>query len=67
MTIRALVTNDDGIASAGIRALAGASAQTALLQVTDLSTGFVQQASVNIAPEASAPFGVENRISADTG
>jgi hypothetical protein len=51
-------TDSTGTARMRVRVLADAPAQTALLQVTDASTGFVQTASVAIAPSSNAPLTV---------
>jgi hypothetical protein len=49
-------TDNTGTAVVRIRALATAPAQTALLQVTDLGSGFIQRASVTIAGTTGAPL-----------
>lgn len=51
-------TDSSGTARMRVRVLADAPAQTALIQVTDLSTGFVQTASIAIAPSSNAPLTV---------
>jgi hypothetical protein len=52
-------TDSTGSASARIRVLADATAQTALLQITDLSSGFTQRTSVTIAPSSNAPLNAQ--------
>jgi hypothetical protein len=42
-----------------IRVLADASSQTALLQITDLGSGFTQRTSVSIAPASNAPLNAQ--------
>lgn len=49
-------TDNTGTARARIRALPDAAAQTALIQVTDLGSGFIQRASVTIAGTTGAPL-----------
>ncbi|MGE5094479.1 MAG: hypothetical protein ACM3SO_05025 [Betaproteobacteria bacterium] len=49
-------TDNTGTATVRIRALATAPAQTALLQVTDLGSGFIQRASVTIAGTSGSPL-----------
>ena len=51
-------TDSSGTARMRVRVLADAPAQTALIQVTDLSTGFVQTAAISIAPSSNAPLTV---------
>ena len=53
-------TTSDGTGTARmrVRVLPDAPAQTALIQVTDLSSGFVQTASISIAPSSNAPLTV---------
>jgi len=53
------VTDSTGTASIRIRVLADATSQTALLQVTDLSSGFTQRTSVSIAPSSNAPLNAQ--------
>src|SRR5207302_557382 len=56
----AVVTTDSsGVARVRVRAGASAGPQTALLNVTDLSSGFVQSASVSIAPAGNAALTVQ--------
>ena len=52
-------TDDTGTARMRIRVLADAGAQTGLLQITDLSTGFTQRASISIAPSSNAPLNAQ--------
>ena len=52
-------TDDTGTARMRIRVLNDASSQTALLQVTDLSSGFTQRTSVTIAPASNAPLNAQ--------
>jgi hypothetical protein len=54
-------TTSDGTGTARmrVRVLADAPAQTALIRVTDLSSGFVQTASISIAPSSNAPLTVQ--------
>jgi hypothetical protein len=52
-------TDDTGTARIRIRVLADATSQTALLQVTDTSTGFTQRTSVTIAPSSNAPLNAQ--------
>src|SRR5206468_7535006 len=47
-------TDSSGTARMRVRVLTDAPAQTALIQVTDLSSGFVQTASISIAPSSNA-------------
>jgi hypothetical protein len=49
-------TDSSGTARMRIRVLPDAPGQTALIQVTDTSSGFVQTASVSIAPSSNAPL-----------
>ena len=51
-------TDNTGTARIRIRALQGAAAQTAQLQVTDVQSGFIQRASVTIAGTTGAPLAV---------
>ncbi|HET7729723.1 MAG TPA: hypothetical protein VFK48_06790 [Usitatibacter sp.] len=53
------VSDDNGIASVRVRVLSDATAQTALLQVTDVSSGFTQRASVTVAPGSNAPLNAQ--------
>jgi len=60
LSISGTTTSDDtGTARMRIRVLADAPAQTAILQVTDTSTGFVQRTSVTIAPSSNAPLNAQ--------
>ena len=52
-------TDDTGTARMRIRVLSDAGSQTALLQVTDVSTGFSQRTSFNIAPSSNAPLNAQ--------
>ena len=52
-------TDNTGTARMRIRVLADAMSQTALLQVTDLSSGFTQRTSVAIAPSSNAPLNAQ--------
>lgn len=52
-------TDNTGTASVRIRVLADATAQTGLLQVTDLGSGFTQRASLTIAPSSNAPLNAQ--------
>ena len=52
-------TDDTGTARMRIRVLADATSQTALLQVTDLTSGFTQRSSVTIAPSSNAPLNAQ--------
>jgi hypothetical protein len=61
------VTDASGVALVRIRATAGAPSQTALIQVTDGSSGFTQRASVVIAPTANAPLAVSPTVIAFQG
>jgi hypothetical protein len=53
------VTDDTGTARIRIRVLPDATSQTALLQITDVSTGFTQRTSVTIAPSSNAPLNAQ--------
>ncbi|HZZ92635.1 MAG TPA: hypothetical protein VFE23_08730 [Usitatibacter sp.] len=53
------VTDATGTARIRVRALTDATAQTALLRITDIASGFVQTASVSIAPSTSSPLVVQ--------
>jgi hypothetical protein len=53
------VTDDTGTARMRIRVLPDATSQTALLQITDVSTGFTQRTSVTIAPSSNAPLNAQ--------
>jgi hypothetical protein len=53
------VTDDTGTARIRIRVLPDATSQTALLQITDTSTGFTQRTSVTIAPSSNAPLNAQ--------
>lgn len=52
------ISDSTGTASMRIRALSNAGAQTAILQVTDTTSGFTQRASVTVAPGSNAPLTV---------
>lgn len=52
-------TDSAGSARIRIRALQDAGSQTALLQITDISSGFTQRASVTIAPSSAAPLNAQ--------
>jgi hypothetical protein len=52
-------TDSSGTARMRIRVLADAASQTAILRVSDLSSGFTQDASVTIAPSSNAPLTVQ--------
>lgn len=52
------VTDSSGVARMRVRVLSDAPAQTALIQVTDTSSGFVQTASITVAPSSNAPLTV---------
>lgn len=52
-------TDNTGTARMRVRVLADATSQTALLQVTDLSSGFTQRTSVSIAPSSNAPLNAQ--------
>lgn len=52
-------TDDTGSARMRIRVLNDATSQTALLQVTDTSSGFTQRAAVTIAPSSNAPLNAQ--------
>lgn len=54
-----VLSDDAGVAAARIRVLADASAQTAMILVTDLSSGFSQRASLAIAPGSNAPLNAQ--------
>lgn len=57
------VTDDSGTASIRVRALADATAQTGLIQITDVTTGAFTRAGINIAPSSNAPLNAQpNRI-----
>jgi hypothetical protein len=53
------LTDDTGTARIRIRVLPDAMSQTALLQVTDVSSGFTQRTSVTIAPSSNAPLNAQ--------
>jgi hypothetical protein len=58
------LTDSTGTARMRIRVLSDASPQTALLQITDTSSGFFQRTSVGIAPSSNAPLNAQpDRIS----
>ena len=52
-------TDDTGTARMRIRVLNDATSQTALLQVTDVNSGFTQRTSVTIAPSSNAPLNAQ--------
>jgi hypothetical protein len=52
-------TDNTGTARMRIRVLADATSQTALLQVTDLSSGFTLRTSIAIAPSSNAPLNAQ--------
>ena len=52
-------SDQTGIASIRIRVLGDALSQTALLQVTDVATGFNQRTSFAIAPSSNAPLNAQ--------
>lgn len=52
-------TDSTGTARMRIRVLADAMSQTALLQVTDLSSGFTQRTAVSLAPSSNAPLNAQ--------
>lgn len=52
-------TDSAGSARIRIRALQDAGSQTALLQITDISSGFTQRTSVTIAPSSAAPLNAQ--------
>lgn len=52
-------TDNTGTARMRIRVLADAMSQTALLQVTDLSSGFTQRTAVSLAPSSNAPLNAQ--------
>ena len=58
-TTATTTTDDTGTARMRIRVLNDATSQTALLQVTDTSSGFTQRASVTIAPVSNAPLNAQ--------
>ncbi len=53
------VSDASGVARIRIRVLTDANSQTALLQVTDVATGFVQRTSFAIAPSSNAPLNAQ--------
>lgn len=53
------VTDESGTARIRIRALADAPAQTALMQITDLSSGSFTRAGISIAPSSNAPLNAQ--------
>ncbi|MEO5693679.1 MAG: hypothetical protein ABIQ72_11185 [Usitatibacter sp.] len=60
LSITGTATSDQsGFASIRVRVLPDALSQTALLQVTDLSSGFTQRASFGIAPSSNAPLNAQ--------
>jgi hypothetical protein len=52
-------TDNTGTASMRVRVLSDATSQTALLQVTDVSSGFTQRVAVTIAPSSNAPLNAQ--------
>ena len=52
-------TDDTGTARMRIRVLPEANSQTALLQVTDTSSGFTQRTAITIAPSSNAPLNAQ--------
>lgn len=52
-------TDDTGTARMRIRVLPEANSQTALLQVTDTSSGFTQRTAITIAPASNAPLNAQ--------
>lgn len=60
LSISGTATSDNtGAARIRIRVLPEATSQTALLQITDTSTGFTQRTSVTIAPSSNAPLNAQ--------
>lgn len=53
------LTDDTGTARMRIRVLADAGAQTGLLQITDVGSGFSQRASLTVAPSSSSPLNAQ--------
>jgi hypothetical protein len=52
-------TDSTGTARIRVRVLSDATSQTALLQITDVSSGFTQRTSVAIAPGSNAPLNAQ--------
>lgn len=52
-------TDNTGTASMRVRVSSDATSQTALLQVTDVSSGFTQRVAVTIAPSSNAPLNAQ--------
>lgn len=52
-------TDDTGTARVRVRVLADAPAQTGLLQITDVGSGFSQRASLTVAPSSSSPLNAQ--------
>ena len=52
-------TDSTGTARMRIRVLSEATSQTALLQVTDTSSGFTQRTAITIAPSSNAPLNAQ--------
>jgi hypothetical protein len=52
-------TDNTGSASMRVRVSSDATSQTALLQVTDVSSGFTQRVAVTIAPSSNAPLNAQ--------
>jgi hypothetical protein len=52
-------TDSTGTARIRIRVLSDAGAQTGLLQIVDVSSGFTQRASISIAPSSNAPLNAQ--------
>ena len=60
LSLTATTTTDDtGTARIRIRVLPDANSQTALLQVTDTSSGFTQRTAITIAPSSNAPLNAQ--------
>jgi hypothetical protein len=60
-------TDSTGTARIRVRVLADAAAQTAIIQITDTSSGSTQQASVTIAPSSNAPLNAQPQTIQFTG
>ena len=52
-------TDSTGTARIRIRVLSDAGAQTGILQIVDVSSGFTQRASISIAPSSNAPLNAQ--------
>lgn len=60
LSVSGTTTSDQsGVASMRVRVLSDALSQTALLQVTDIASGFTQRASFSIAPSSNAPLNAQ--------